>query len=207
MHCETPQIDVLAQCRGPRSRFPGQLVVSMRSDPLRFLTRTARTYGDFVPFRMGRLGFLLVNDPEAIREVLITRNDDFTKSPALRQAKVTLGEGLLTSEGDFHRRQRKLSQPAFHPNRVATYAGAMVRRARQTSAEWRDGRVVDLHEEMMRVTLRVVTEVLFGASVDAEIDEIGRSMHVMVAMFRRARNPFAPVINRLPLPSNYRFLR
>jgi cytochrome P450 len=110
--------------------------------------------------------------------VLVTKADRFTKSPALRQAKVTLGEGLLTSEGDFHRRQRKLSQPAFHPHRVATYAGGdrppeLARR--QPSG--RDGRVVDLHEEMMRVTLRIVTEVLFSASVDAEIDEIGRSMH------------------------------
>ena len=70
---------------------------------------------------------LLVNDPEAIREVLVTKNDSFTKSPALRNAKVTLGEGLLTSEGDFHRRQRRLSQPAFHPQRVAAYADAMAR--------------------------------------------------------------------------------
>ena len=192
---------------GPRSWFPGQLSFAFRADPLGFLVRTAARYGDVAAFRIGRLPYLFLNEPEAIRDVLVGKADRFNKSPALRQAKVTLGEGLLTSEGDFHRRQRKLSQPAFHPHRVATYAGGFVRRARQTSGEWRDGRVVDLHEEMMRVTLRVVTEALFSASVDAEIDEIGRSMHVMVAMFRRARNPFAPVINRLPLPSNYRFLR
>src|SRR4051812_7879145 len=149
----------------------------------------------------------LLNDPEAIREVLVTKNDSFTKSPALRNAKVTLGEGLLTSEGDFHRRQRRLSQPAFHPQRVATYAKAMVKRAAQTSAEWRDGETIDLHGSMMRLTLRVVTDTLFGADIDNEISEIGRAMDVLVRMFDRARNPLAPILNRLPLPSNYRFLR
>ena len=206
-HPDTPSPRHSPPFPGPRSRFPGQISFAFRSDPLNFLVRTAAEYGDFAAFRIGRLRYLLVNDPETIRDVLVTKDQQFTKSPALRQAKVTLGEGLLTSEGDFHRRQRKLSQPAFHPHRVATYAAGMVRRARQTSAEWREGEVVDLHEEMMRVTLRVVTDTLFSASVDAEVDEIGRSMNIMVAMFRRARNPFAPIVNRLPLPSNYRFLR
>ncbi|HZN65631.1 MAG TPA: hypothetical protein VFB66_10030, partial [Tepidisphaeraceae bacterium] len=60
-----------ATTSGPRGRFPGHLRFALRSDPLRFLTRLARDYGDFVPFRMGRLPFFLVNDPDAIREVLI----------------------------------------------------------------------------------------------------------------------------------------
>ena len=192
---------------GPRGRFPGHLVYALRSDPLRFLTRTARTYGDFVPFKIGNLRMLLVNDPEAIREVLVTKNDSFTKSPALRNAKVTLGEGLLTSEGDFHRRQRRLSQPAFHPQRVAAYAGAMVRFADEMAASWRDGATIDLHEAMMEVTLRVVAKTLFDAELARDIDEIGAAMDVLVKMFRRATNPFGPLLNRLPLPSNLRFLR
>ena len=192
---------------GPRGRFPGHLVYALRSDPLRFLTRTARTYGDFVPFKIGNLRMLLVNDPEAIREVLVTKNDSFTKSPALRNAKVTLGEGLLTSEGDFHRRQRRLSQPAFHPQRVAAYAGAMVRFADEMAASWRDGATIDLHEAMMEVTLRVVAKTLFDAELARDIDEIGAAMDVLVKMFRRATNPFGPLLNRLPLPSNFRFLR
>ena len=192
---------------GPRSRFPGHLVYALRSDPLRFLTRTARTYGDFVPFRIGSLNMLLVNDPDAIREVLVTKNDSFTKSPALRNAKVTLGEGLLTSEGDFHRRQRRLSQPAFHPQRVAAYAGAMVRFADEMTAAWGDGETVDVHEAMMEVTLRVVAKTLFDAELAKDIDEIGAAMDVLVKMFRRATNPFGPLLNKLPLPSNFRFLR
>jgi cytochrome P450 len=183
------------------------MMFAFRHDPLGFLTRTAETYGDVCAFRGRRTRFFLMSHPDAIREVLVAQSDSFTKSPALRQAKVMLGEGLLTSEGDFHRRQRRLSQPAFHPQRVATYAAAMARRAAQTSGEWRDGATIELHEQMMRLTLRVVTDTLFGTSIDAEIDQIGRSMDVLVKMFDRARNPLAPLLNVLPLPSNYRFLR
>jgi cytochrome P450 len=83
----------------------------------------------------------------------------------------------------------------------------MVKRAAQTSAEWRNGETVDLHHSMMRLTLRVVTDTLLGADIDNEIAEIGRAMDVLVRMFDRARNPLAPILNHLPLPSNYRFLR
>jgi cytochrome P450 len=192
---------------GPRSRFPGHLVYALRSDPLRFLTRIQRAYGDFVPFTIGRLRMHLLNDPEAIREVLVTKNDSFTKSPALRNAKVTLGEGLLTSEGDFHRRQRRLSQPAFHPQRVAAYADVMVRFADEMTDAWRDGQTLDVHEQMMAVTLRIVAKTLFDAELPRDIDEIGAAMDVLVKMFRRATNPLGPLLNVLPLPSNYRFLR
>lgn len=192
---------------GPRSRVPGRLAWAFRTDPLDFLVRAAADHGDTVGFRIGGRPYVLLSDPEAIRDVLVTQAGKFVKSHALRQAKVTLGEGLLTSDGDFHRRQRKLSQPAFHPQRVGKYAEAMVRRAKQTSGEWRDGATVDLHAEMMRLTLRVVTETLFSGSVDAEIDRIGHAMDVMVTMFRRARNPWAFLLNRLPLPSNIRFVK
>jgi cytochrome P450 len=192
---------------GPRARFPGHLIYALRSDPLRFLMRTARAYGDFVPFTIGRLRMHLLNDPEAIREVLVTKNDSFTKSPALRNAKVTLGEGLLTSEGDFHRRQRRLSQPAFHPQRVAAYADVMARYADEMTAGWGDGQTLDVHEQMMTVTLRIVAKTLFDAELPADVDEIGAAMDVLVKMFRRATNPFGPLLNVLPLPSNFRFLK
>src|SRR3954451_3446067 len=137
---------------GPESWFPGELGWSFRADALGYLTRMARTWGDFVAFRAGGWQYVFLNDPEAIREVLVTKSDKFIKGPALRRAKDTLGEGLLTSEGDFHRRQRRLSQPAFQPQRVAGYADVMANTAEQAAAGWRDGQVVDAHEQMMRVT-------------------------------------------------------
>src|SRR5205823_5028078 len=124
---------------GPESWFPGELVWSLRADTLGFLTRLARTWGDFVPFRAGSWQYVFLNDPDAIREVLVTKADQFVKGPALRRAKDTLGEGLLTSEGDFHRRQRRLSQPAFQPQRVAGYAAVFAGTADRAADAWRDG--------------------------------------------------------------------
>jgi cytochrome P450 len=190
---------------GPRNRFPGDLLWSLRSDTLNFLTGLARRYGDFVPFTPWRWQYVLVNDPEAIRDVLVTKADQFVKGPALRRSKDTLGEGLLTSEGEFHRRQRRLSQPALHPQRVAAYADAMTAISLRTDADWRDGAEIDAHEQMMRLTLRVVAKTLFDADVEAEVDAIGHAMDVSVNMFTRTMTPWGPLLNYLPLPSNFRF--
>jgi cytochrome P450 len=193
---------------GPRSRFPGQLMFSFQRDPLAFLARTARTYGDVAHFRIGRRPLYLLSHPDHVRDVLVTQDAKFIKGPALRNAKATLGEGLLTSEGDFHRRQRRLTQPAFHPNRVGSYAGVMAQYAKDQSDAWRDAASVDIHDEMTVVTLRIVAKTLFDADVRAEVEEIGRAMDVSVNMFtRRAMSPLGKIFNRLPLPSNFRFYR
>jgi cytochrome P450 len=194
----------------PRSRFPGDVLLQLRTDTLGFLTRTARTYGDAVPFRAWNWRYLLLNDPEAIRDVLVTRAGQFLKGPALRRATSTLGQGLLTSEGDFHRRQRRLAQPAFHPQRVAGYGAAMAKIASRTSGEWEklgDGRRIDAHEEMMRLTLRIVAKTLFDSDVESEVDALGKAMNIVVKRFIRAVAPWGPLLNRLPLPGNYRFKR
>jgi cytochrome P450 len=192
---------------GPRAKFPGQLIFALRGDSLGFLTRTAQAYGDVAHFRIGRLKYYLLSHPDHVRDLLVTHDAKFTKGPALRAAKVTLGDGLLTSEGEAHRRQRRLAQPAFHPNRISSYADVMVRYAREQAGGWRDGGVIDVHEEMMRITLRVVAKTLFDADVASEVDEIGRAMDVSVKMFTRAMSPFGPILNRLPLPANFRFYR
>src|SRR5215203_3488350 len=116
---------------GPHSRFPFQITLALLRDRMGFLARAARKHGDVVHFRTGRGNVYLLSHPDHVRDVLVTHDAKFTKGPALRAAKVTLGEGLLTSEGEFHRRQRRLAQPAFHPNRVSAYAGAMTQYARE----------------------------------------------------------------------------
>lgn len=178
-----------------------------RRNTLDFLVQTAVDYGDVTNFRVGKWDYWFFAHPDAVRDVLVTRDECFIKGPALRRAKDTLGEGLLTSEGDLHRRQRRLVQPALHPQRVATYADAMTADARRTADAWRDGQEVDLHEEMMRLTLRIVAKTLFDADVAADVDVIGKAMDISVGMFVRAMSPWGPLLNHLPLPSNYRFKR
>jgi cytochrome P450 len=179
----------------------------LRRNTLTFLSQIAREYGDVSHFRVGHWNYWFFTHPDAVRDVLVTHDERFIKGPALRRAKHTLGEGLLTSEGDLHRRQRRLVQPVLHPNRVASYADAMTAYAAETADAWRDGQEIDLHAQMMHLTLRIVAKTLFDADVAADVDAIGYAMDVSVGMFARAMSPWGPLLNFLPLPSNFRFKR
>lgn len=179
----------------------------LRRNTLTFLSQIAREYGDVSHFRVGHWDYWFFTHPDAVRDVLVTHDERFIKGPALRRAKHTLGEGLLTSEGDLHRRQRRLVQPVLHPNRVASYADAMTAYAAQAADAWRDGQEIDLHAQMMHLTLRIVAKTLFDANVAADVDAIGYAMDVSVGMFARAMSPWGPLLNFLPLPANFRFKR
>jgi cytochrome P450 len=179
----------------------------MARDIIGYLTEVKAAYGDVASFRVGRRRLHLLSHPDHIRDVLVTRADNFTKGPALRMAKITLGEGLLTSEGDFHRRQRRMMQPAFHAQRVADYADTFVRFAARTRDRWRAGDVLDVRAEMTQLTLEIVAKTLFDAEIESEVRELGEAMDTTVTMFDRSRYPWAKLLNVLPLPSNYRFLK
>jgi len=193
--------------RGPRARFPGDLLLRFRRQPLQFLTSLAREYGDIVGFKIGRQKFLFLNHPDLLKEVLVSEAHRFTKGPALQRAKATLGDGLLTSEGEKHRQQRRLAQPAFHAPRVADYAEEMVDLALNRCERWSDGQAIDAHEQMMQLTLSIVGQTLFGADVVDQVEQIGRAMTINVEMFSRALLPWGPLLNLLPLPSNRRYLK
>ena len=200
-----PSSQPVSRPPGPKSRFPFQVLASLRFDTLEFLSRVAREFGDIVSFRAGPADYYILFHPDAIRDVLVTYDDHFIKGPALQRARDSLGEGLLTSEGELHRRQRRLAQPALHPQRMAGYAKEMVRQALATRDSWRDGEQIDLHKQMMRLTLRIVAKTLFDSDVGQEVEEIGHAMDVSVGMFARAMSPWGPLLNKLPLPSNFRF--
>src|SRR6266516_2562096 len=165
----TAQLQRCARPPGPKGKFPGQILLSFRRDPLEFLTKIAQRWGDVVQFRIGGTDYVFLNHPDFIRDVIVAQNHRFTKGPALQRAKVTLGEGLLTSEGDLHRRQRRLSQPAFAINRVSQYADAMVQEAARVRDSWREGEVIDIHQQMMELTLAIAAQTLFGADVQEHV--------------------------------------
>ncbi len=171
---------------------------ALRRDPIGFLTRSADEFGDSVHYRLGPSAHaFFFRHPDQVKDVLVTHQHSFAKGRGLQWAKQFLGEGLLTSEGEFHRRQRRLSQPAFHRARVQSYGTVMTDYAARARERWRDGQPLDLAHEMMSLTMAVVAKTLFDADVSGEADEIG-------AWFN---NPLAPLIQRLPLPSNLRFHR
>ena len=186
---------------GPRSWVPGESLRAMQRDPLSFLTRIARDFGDVAHFTFGPQHLYLVNHPDLIRDVLVTKQRSFMKGRALQRTKLLLGEGLLTSEGDLHLRQRRLMQPAFHRDRIARYAEVMVANAQRTADSWRDGETIDIAQEMVRLTLSIVAQTLFGShDVADEADEISRALTELMELFTILLNPFTEWLQKLPLP-------
>jgi cytochrome P450 len=178
-----------------------------RKNPPEFLQGLARDYGDIVHYRLGPQDIYLISKPEWIKDILVTNQTNFTKSRFLERAKVLLGEGLLTSEGEFHRRQRRLVQPAFHRDRLVGYASAMVECTARAREEWADGAQLDLSREMMRLTLSVVAKTLFSADVTSEADNIGAALTEVMKLFDMVLMPFSELIEKLRLPSVRRFER
>jgi cytochrome P450 len=178
-----------------------------RRDPIGLLQRVAAG-GDVQRLRLPGLDAWLLNHPDLIREVLVSGHHDFKKGPTIQASKRLLGESLLTSEGDFHRRHRRLIQPIFHHDRLRGYGPVMVEHAERAAERWADGEVVDVHREMTRLTLSIVGEALFGADVEAEeARDIGRAMTETFANFGRIFSPLFPILVRLPVPAMRRFHR
>ena len=192
---------------GPKGKLIAGNLLEFRRDPTGFLLNAALEYGDVVYLKFGPQQIYLINSPDYIRDVLVTNNRNFIKSRGLQMAKRFLGEGLLTSEGDFHRRQRRLAQPAFHKQRITAYAHVMAEYAERTRDRWHDGETLDIHQEMMQVTLGIVGKTLFDADVESEAKEIGEALNSIMQLFDRITIPFPQLMNSLPLPSNFRFLK
>jgi cytochrome P450 len=178
----------------------------MRRDLVGFFGEVA-THGDVAGFHVWRQPVVLLNHPDLIRDVLVTNQKNFRKGIALERARMLLGDGLLTSEGEFHLRQRRLAQPAFHRDRIAHYADAMTERAVQLRDTWTDGATVDAHRAMMVLTLAIVGRTLFDADVERDASAIGRALTDVLRAFDFAQLPFAETLQRLPLPQMIRFRR
>lgn len=172
---------------------------SFRKNPTEFLTKLSRL-GDVSAFKVGKIPAFLVNHPDLIRDLLVTNHSKFIKGRALQRAKGLLGEGLLTSEKEFHLRQRRMIQPAFHRARINEYAKSMIEFGEKMAGEWRDGESRDIDKEMMRLTLWIVGKTLFSANVEDEAMQVGKAMTTIVSMFNFMLLPFSEVLEKLPLP-------
>jgi cytochrome P450 len=185
---------------GPKLRFPGHLFqFRPPADPLAFLSSIERQYGGVAHYRAGRQHVVLLSDPELIREVLAADSRTFVKSRVMQRTKVLLGEGLLTSEGEFHMRQRRLVQPAFHRERVANYARSMVELAAQARERWTDGATLDIQREMMRLTLAIVAQTLFSVDVENEAADLGAAITALLNLFPFIVMPFSEWLEKLPI--------
>ena len=189
---------------GPPRRLLGGNLADFRSGRLGFLTRCAREYGDIVSLRFGPRRILLVSHPDLIEAVLVTQSRCFIKHFALRLNPLVLGNGLLTSEGDFWLRQRRLMQPAFQRGRLASFGPTMVAYTQRLLAGWKAGEVRDIVPEMMRLTMQIAAKTLFDADVAEHARDVGAALQTLQENFIARFNSILPPPLWLPTRTNRR---
>jgi cytochrome P450 len=192
---------------GPRGTLlRGNLAAFLR-DRLDFFTNCARDYGDFVSIRLGHRRIVLVSDPASIEYALVTNTRNFIKHFALRLNPLVLGNGLLTSEGDFWLHQRRLAQPAFLKQRIAAYGPVMVEHTRRLLGGWKPGESRNIHAEIMRLTLGIAARTLFDADAGGQADEIRAALEVAHQAFTDRLQRLVRVPTFVPTPGNLRLRR
>ncbi|MGC1931557.1 MAG: cytochrome P450 [Candidatus Nitrosopolaris sp.] len=192
---------------GPHSILPNKLLREFINNPIKMLMDIAYTYGDIAHFKFGRQHVYLINHPDHIEDILIRNYKNFIKSRGLQVSKRLLGEGLVTSEGEYHDRQRRIIQPAFHPNLIKKYGDIMTTYAANMCQRWQDGIILDIHKEMIHVTAAIISKAVLGSEIKSEQgDQVGDALLTCVEYFNRLLMPFGELIEKISiLPINKGF--
>ncbi|GLV55527.1 cytochrome P450 [Dictyobacter sp. S3.2.2.5] len=176
-----------------------RFLLRFRRDPISALQELAQTYGDIVHIKLGEQHAYLLSHPDVIRDVLVVHHQQMHK-PNLQQQPLG-GNGLLRSEGDFHKRQRRMMQPAFHRKRITTYAQVMTEYTQQMSGRWNDKQQIDIAQEMMGLTLSIISKTMFGAEVEQDTQTVYNSFTTWMRLNSAHRfSPLDHALNSLPLP-------
>jgi cytochrome P450 len=149
-------------------------------DPLKFITRLHQEYGDVAAFSLMGNRSILISNPEDIERVLLETGKRYGKFSPTYAMRTILGNGLVTSEGDFWKRQRKLAAPAFHHQSIKRYADQMVAYAQDLAQTWQNGAVRDIHQDMMTLTQRIIMKVLFDVDVLENARKASRAFDAMM---------------------------
>jgi cytochrome P450 len=183
--------------------------LSVWQDPTGLFTEGRQRWGNIVGYRFGPFRFLVLNDPDAVQHVLVKNHRNYVKSRSYAGLRLVLGNGLVTSEGELWRRQRKLSQPAFHRQRLATFVDTMTRCTTEALDGWdrRTKPEIDVHAEMMRLTLRIVGHTLFSTELSDDAGELGPAITVAIQRANQEAEAFIRLPLWLPTPMNVKFKR
>jgi cytochrome P450 len=184
---------------GPTYKLPGKLLRQFIRDPINTLSTIAREYGEISYFKLGAEHVYLINNPDYIEKVLIYDHRNFKKGKRLQTAKAVLGEGLVTSEGDFHNHQRRLIQPIFLPKQIMIYSNIMTDYAVRMRNRWKDGSTVDISEEMMRLTLGIICKSVLNYDVESEAQDVGKALTTVRNYSKRLQSPIGQVLNKIPI--------
>lgn len=175
-------------------------------NPILLFEHLVKTYGNVSHYRLGREHIVFINDPDLIREILVNQASSFIKERTQHRMKILLGEGLITSEGEFHMRQRRIAAPAFHRQRIQAYASIMVERAAAMRAAWQAGSSFDISAAMMELALEVVSRTLFATDVTQEIRQINDEVNAIMRLYNYLiALPKAESYLHWPIPGLVRF--
>ncbi|MCA9695175.1 MAG: cytochrome P450 [Nannocystaceae bacterium] len=193
--------------RGPRGAIRTSL--SLARDPLGFFTRLARDYGDVVPFRFAGMPGLLLVHPDDIEEVIVRKASSFGRDWYTRDLQMIFGKGLLTSDGELWRTQRKLAAPPLARRQIESYAATMSAFADEYARGLADGERRDLHDDLMEVTAKIVMRCLFGEDYDEGGREVSDAIQVLVRYYQNPVFTLArlAVGQRLSVPRGFRKAR
>lgn len=203
---------------GPKGKLILGSLPERRSQPLQLYLNGALTYGDVVYYRMGYLNIYLLNNPDHIKYVLQDNQKNYFKGVGYEKLLPVLGHGLLMSDGDFWHRQRRLSQPAFHRQRIVEFSKVMSQSTAAMLERWsrldspnspnspNSNSPLDIAQEMMRLTLAIVSRTLLSTDVSDEADNVGQALSRLLSATNKRVLSLLPW-EKLPLPSNAQFNR
>lgn len=195
-------MEKLVMQRLPMRRFVKPLLKARSGDlaPLRAVLEAA---GAAFEVRTPLYRIVFLNDPELVESLLVGNHKHYHKDPGFATLRRLMGEGLLTSEGSFHLRQRRMIQPAFHKKRIDDYADHMVRLTRERAAGWQDGAAMDMNAEMMAVTLAIISKTMFDADVTEDTETIYHALNTVIQYSEMYLLPsIGRIFDALPLPAS-----
>jgi len=203
----SPKVRTVKYPPGPTSLLPNKLLREFIHNPTETLMAITNKYGDVVHFKFGRQHVYLLNNPQFIEDVLVKNHKNFTKSRGLQVSKRLLGEGLVTSEGEYHDRQRRIIQPAFLPNLVKKYGEIVTAYSVNMCMDWKDEEKLDIHKSMINLTSSIISKAVLGSDIQsAEGSQVGDDLLTCAEYFNRLLMPFGELIEKIPiLPINKGF--
>src|SRR5919106_793657 len=185
---------------GPNYKMPGKLIRQFIREPIKTLSTISQKYGDISYFKLGpKQHVYLINNPNYIEKVLIYDHRNFKKGKRLQAAKALLGEGLVTSEGDFHNRQRRLIQPIFHPKQIMAYGKIMTDYAIRHRDRWKNEDILDISQEMMQLTLGIICKSVLNYDIESEAKQIGKALTTTRNYSKRLQSPIGQVLDKIPI--------
>jgi cytochrome P450 len=190
---------------GPGILESWRFVLTWGEDRITPVATLHERYGDVVRLNLGNLVIFLTLRPDLAHDCLVSKHKDFHKDRYYFFLKLILGHGLLTSEEDFHLRQRRMIQPAFHRERIAAYGEAMTHFSKQMRTQWQDGQEVDIYSAMGKLALDIVAKTLFNSDVSDEAERVAHILDTVLSMDAQFVSPIGKILSKLPLPATRRF--